>query len=77
MVFNKVVNLFCLSGWYHLNLQPLTKSRLFQDSDDEGEAYEAVTASVAELMGDSDDDIFSWILNLVKCLSSNKIQDSL
>jgi len=30
-----------------------------KDSDDEGEAYSAVTASVAELMGESDDDIFN------------------
>ena len=30
-----------------------------KDSDDEGEAYDAVTASVAELMGESDDDMFN------------------
>ena len=35
------------------------KFHWLQDSDDEGEAYDAVTASVAELMGESDDDIFN------------------
>ena len=59
VVFNKVL-------LNHLALQDAINLIWLQDSDDEGEAYSAVTASVAELMGESDDDIFNWF-DLLKC----------